>query len=352
MPALNRVSVHLVCGPLGSGKTTLLRQLLQQRPAGETWALLINEWGEVGIDGPLLRSQDDGLAVREISGGCICCSSGPQLQLALRRLLSTHPQRLLIEPSGLASPARLIDMLRQPEFAGQVHLGPVITLVDLRRLPPPADDDLLQEQLQLADIVLGSHADQASPEQLHGFAQWAAQLWPGPLHCQPLAHGTLPLHWLDQPTLASPTPAATDAAIAIQPARHALHRRTSRAGRRGDWHWQVSRSGALHAGGWIVAPGWRFELGQLRTWLGGLPQWAAQQGGQLRRAKGLLRCGSSWRLFNWVDGQWQDEPVLWRRDSRWEILVEGGAPDWAGLDGQWQSLRLPPTAQTAAADSP
>ncbi|MBO6225763.1 MAG: GTP-binding protein, partial [Psychrobacter sp.] len=106
----------LVTGFLGAGKTTVINQLLASKPVDERWALLINEFGRIGIDGSLLASSQDeaidknSIAIREVSGGCICCTSQLPLQIAISRLLSDHhPQRLIIEPTGLAHPRELID---------------------------------------------------------------------------------------------------------------------------------------------------------------------------------------------------------------------------------------------------
>lgn len=361
--------MHLICGALGTGKTTLIRQLLQQRPAHEQWAVLVNEWGEVGIDGALIADAADDIALREISGGCICCSSGPQLQLALRRLLSTRPQRLLIEPSGLASPARLIDLLRQPEFATQVRLAPVVTLVDGRRLLQ-ADwqkDDLLREQVLLADLLLASRSDQLLEEEKSAFMQQASELWPPPQRIACIAQGQLPLEWLTGSPPAGPAasdiqaaplsgPAAYSPARLRQPAllRHQTRQTTSALGQE-DWHYLTSSSGSgstiIYAAGWIVAPEWSFTLNTLRQWLQELPAWAGQQGSGLLRAKGIWRCGNSWRVFSWSAGQWQEEPLSWRRDSRWELLLQGGQPDWEALDARWRALSQGPTTQTVTADS-
>ena len=90
----------------GTGKTTLLKHLLSQKPAGEVWAVLMNEFGQIGVDQQLLP-QDQGFAVKELLGGCLCCSSQMPMQLALSRLLSeAKPDRLFIEPTGLGHPDR------------------------------------------------------------------------------------------------------------------------------------------------------------------------------------------------------------------------------------------------------
>lgn len=73
-PMLTHIPTHLVAGPLGAGKTSLIRHLLAQRPVGERWAVLINEFGQVGLDAALLETGEDGISLVEVAGGCLCLS--------------------------------------------------------------------------------------------------------------------------------------------------------------------------------------------------------------------------------------------------------------------------------------
>jgi len=105
LSASQAIPVHIISGFLGAGKTTLLKHLLQQKPEQEIWAVLMNEFGQIGVDQQLLP-QDQGYAVKELLGGCLCCSSQLPMQIALSRLLSeVKPDRLFIEPTGLGIPA-------------------------------------------------------------------------------------------------------------------------------------------------------------------------------------------------------------------------------------------------------
>ena len=84
---LQNIPTHVIAGPLGAGKTSLIRHLLTCKPADERWAVLINEFGLVGIDAALLATADDGIAIGEIAGGCLCCVNGAPFQIGLARLL-------------------------------------------------------------------------------------------------------------------------------------------------------------------------------------------------------------------------------------------------------------------------
>ena len=140
---LQNIPCTLVTGFLGSGKTTLINQLIATKPTDECWALLINEFGRIGIDAALLASSQatesakNDIAIREVSGGCICCicciccSSQLPLQIALSRLLSDHhPKRLLIEPTGLSHPRELIKQLSAPHWQTALKMQAVITVLN------------------------------------------------------------------------------------------------------------------------------------------------------------------------------------------------------------------------------
>ena len=87
---LTHIPTHLIAGPLGAGKTSLIRHLLAQRPAHERWAVLINEFGQIGLDAALLTRNDDGIAIAEVAGGCVCCVNGAPSRLALAGFCARH----------------------------------------------------------------------------------------------------------------------------------------------------------------------------------------------------------------------------------------------------------------------
>src|ERR1700761_164144 len=103
MTERTRIPTNLITGFLGVGKTTAIRHLIDQKPVGERWAVLVNEFGEVGIDGAIIESAGGtDVAVSEIAGGCFCCSSEAPIEFSLMELIrQTSPNRVLIEPTGL-----------------------------------------------------------------------------------------------------------------------------------------------------------------------------------------------------------------------------------------------------------
>jgi G3E family GTPase len=128
---LQNIPTHVIAGPLGAGKTTLIRHLLAQRPAHERWAVLINEFGLVGLDAALLATADDGIAIGEVAGGCLCCVNGAPFQVGLGRLLrKAKPHRVFIEPSGLGHPLRILEQLQGAPWRGVLAVQPLVMVLD------------------------------------------------------------------------------------------------------------------------------------------------------------------------------------------------------------------------------
>lgn len=159
------VAVNLVTGFLGAGKTTLIRSVLARRPPGERWAVLVNEFGELGVDGALLTQ--DGVYVKEVPGGCLCCANGVPFRIALNLLLrQARPQRLLIEPTGLGHPLQLLAQLEAPEYHGVLDLRGTLCVID----PLAARDERVRgsevfaQQVASADLFVLNHADRAGEE--------------------------------------------------------------------------------------------------------------------------------------------------------------------------------------------
>ena len=175
----------LVTGFLGAGKTTVINQLLATKPNDERWALLINEFGRIGIDGALLASSQDNdleqqnIAMREVSGGCICCTSQLPLQIAISRLLNDHhPQRLLIEPTGLAHPRELILQLSAPHWQTALQMNAVITVLSGEQWQQIKyrDHDGFQAHVRDADVLIVNRYDQLSSSEKHTLIEWIATL--------------------------------------------------------------------------------------------------------------------------------------------------------------------------------
>jgi G3E family GTPase len=164
-----RIPVHLISGFLGSGKTTLLQRLLNHCLAtGRKPAVMMNEYGEVNIDSELLRGQ--GYAVREMTNGCICCTIGGTLGLALQEVVALKPEVIFIEATGLADPLELIDQLTKEDVLPFVRLASLIAVLDPVNFAYLAEEvhSGIRQQTELADFVLINKRDLADEHTLKG----------------------------------------------------------------------------------------------------------------------------------------------------------------------------------------
>lgn len=162
-----RIPVTAVTGFLGSGKTTLIRELLR-RPEGANTAVVINEYGEVGIDDALLRASSDATVL--LGNGCLCCTVRTDLQESLRTLFADRARgavpsfrRVIIETSGLADPAPLLQTFASDRALGEeFHLQALVTVVDA--VSGAGNLDRMVEarhQVALADRILITKTDRA-----------------------------------------------------------------------------------------------------------------------------------------------------------------------------------------------
>ncbi|USD67892.1 GTP-binding protein [Vibrio sp. SCSIO 43136] len=162
---IEAVPTNIITGFLGVGKTTAILNLMKAKPAGERWAVLVNEFGEIGVDGSLVKGQSSGeqqVFVREVPGGCMCCTAGVPMQIALNQLLTeAKPDRLLIEPTGLGHPKEVLEVLSSEHYRSVLSLQKNITLVDARNLSDSryTSHDTFNQQIAIADTVIGNKTD-------------------------------------------------------------------------------------------------------------------------------------------------------------------------------------------------
>lgn len=161
--AIEPIAVTIVSGFLGSGKSTLLSTWLQDFPPGDT-AAIVNERGDIGIDGELLADKVGRL--QEITGRCVCCSGQAELIAALTQLAQSAdpPKRIFVETSGAASPAGVLRGVAAPALRDALRVDGVVAVADASRLDANLKFDLAAEQLGFADVVVLSHVDRLSSE--------------------------------------------------------------------------------------------------------------------------------------------------------------------------------------------
>ena len=162
---LKQIPTNIITGFLGVGKTSSILHLLKHKPDNERWAVLVNEFGEIGIDGSLIQgqySENSGIFIEEVPGGCMCCAAGLPMQVALNQLLSkAKPDRLLIEPTGLGHPVEIIQILSDKFYQQLLKVEKILTLVDARNLTDPryTEHDTFNQQISIADVVIGNKHD-------------------------------------------------------------------------------------------------------------------------------------------------------------------------------------------------
>ncbi|TDY02937.1 CobW family GTP-binding protein [Thiohalophilus thiocyanatoxydans] len=313
---IRHIPTNVITGFLGVGKTTAVLHLLKHKPATERWAVLVNEFGQIGIDGQIL--EQDGVAIKELPGGCMCCAAGVSVQVGINALLAnSRPDRLLIEPTGIGHPKQIIKQLTQPPFDQTLAMRACITLIDPRHLDNPRyrENEYYREQLDIADVLVANKVDQCDDAQLAAFAQLVETRQPGA--SGQVSHGQLQLAWLDLPHARR-----QDSGRSLVHARAAPEAGTQietvqlEAGE--SWRRLENRSGEFAGCGWLFAEQLRFDYPKINSLLTAM---------SAERIKASLRTDQGDYLFNSIEGDMQVSPRETPPQNRIEIIMQGD-PDW------------------------
>jgi len=162
---------HVITGFLGVGKTTTLEHLIKQKPNNEKWAVLLNEFGETGLDALMLASPD--VVIKQVPGGCLCCVTQMPFQVMLNQLIRfDDPDRIFIEPSGLGHPDEIVKILKQDQYKKLLDVQPVVTLIDPRHLNNSRHrgHEIYTRQLAVADVFVANKMDLAGDEDKQAFS--------------------------------------------------------------------------------------------------------------------------------------------------------------------------------------
>ena len=195
---LANIPTNIIMGFLGVGKTTAILDLLKQKPKNENWAVLVNEFGKIGIDGAIFSAA--GATVKEISGGCLCCAAALPFQVSINRLLKdVRPDRLLIEPTGLGHPKKVLDMLVSDSFKDVLDIRASICLVDPEKLKDSryTTHENFIDQIALSDVLVANKMDLADSAASDLFYHWAKQSSPNKSVTAQTTQGHLDIAWLD-----------------------------------------------------------------------------------------------------------------------------------------------------------
>jgi G3E family GTPase len=171
--------LSLLFGFLGSGKTTLARRILERRTKSRKMAVIVNEFGDVGIDGAIL--QGDAVDVVELTSGCLCCTlKGPLLSAIEELAERVKPHQIVVEATGVAEPEEMIETFSDSSFRGRYDIGPLVTVVDAANYGKLQDilGDFYSDQIAHSDIVVLNKIDLCSAAHLQVVQQEVERLNP------------------------------------------------------------------------------------------------------------------------------------------------------------------------------
>ncbi len=299
---LLQIPTNLIMGFLGVGKTTAILNLLEQKPENEKWAVLVNEFGKVGIDGAIFEMA--GATVKEIAGGCLCCAVGLPFKVSINRLLKDiRPDRLIIEPTGLGHPKKVLEMLENRYFRDVLDLKATICLVDPNNLFDKRyqNNKNFIDQMALADILIANKTDLADAKTLSLFDEQAQKHKPAKTLIAHTTHGQLGISWLDLPR--------TNERHASFPDAH--RHQVFVAGESND-KTLTNKADGFQSFGYVFSEHTRFDYQRLMDLLAKL---------EAVRIKGLLFTDDGWFIIHGVDGVINCKPSSPAPSSKLEIIA-------------------------------
>ncbi len=171
--------IDIISGFLGAGKTTFIKKMLEEAFKGEQIVLIENEFGEVGIDGGFLK--DSGIEITEMNSGCICCSLVGDFATNLNEVITKyHPDRILIEPSGVGKLSDVMKSVIDIEKEQDVKLNALVTVVNALKASKQmkAFGEFFNNQIEHATTIVLSRSQNATPEQLEACVKQMQELNP------------------------------------------------------------------------------------------------------------------------------------------------------------------------------
>ena len=171
--------IDIISGFLGAGKTTLIKKLLSDALKGQQVVLIENEFGEIGIDGGFLK--DAGIEIREMNSGCICCSLVGDFGKALKEVITKyHPDRIIIEPSGVGKLSDVIKAVSGVEKEAGAALNSATTVVDVLKCKMYLRNfgEFFENQVKSAGTIILSRTDKANAEKIEAAVKMLRELNP------------------------------------------------------------------------------------------------------------------------------------------------------------------------------
>jgi len=164
---MSDLRINLLFGFLGSGKTTLVRRILGERGGERPMAVIVNEFGEVGVDGEVIAGNSVNLV--ELTSGCLCCTLRGSLMSAVEELREKAAvEQIVVEATGVASPGDMLEDLNDSKLAHELDIGPLVTVIDAPKFTRLQQmlGEFYEEQVENADVLVLNKIDLATPEEL------------------------------------------------------------------------------------------------------------------------------------------------------------------------------------------
>jgi G3E family GTPase len=345
---IQNTACHLVMGFLGAGKTSFINACIASLQQGQKWAILVNEVGQIGIDEALYQTDDESpLAIRQVSGGCICCTSQLPLQIALARLLAdNHPDRLWIEPTGMAHPQELLSQLAEPHWQTALSLKSAVSILNAKQWQQPRyrDHDGYQAHVRFCDVVVVNRFNDLTQSEIADLTAWlnamnpsATILWQAGNRFEDAFASEL------QAILAKPSQVLSQRqhyrqVSLVTRGTSMLNRGINTAASEPEntnpelpfrYHDQQANYQVM---GWRLPPDWQVDMIALMDWLMALPNW--------QRIKSVVNTNQNWQTLNFTPDSLDilaSEPQV---DNRIEIIFLDNTLvlDFAALDSALMAL--------------
>ncbi len=321
------IPTHIISGFLGAGKTTVLQHLLSQKPEHEIWAVLMNEFGQIGIDQQLMP-QSNGFAIQELLGGCLCCSSQLPMQIALSRLISENKiDRLFIEPTGLGHPAQLLEQLTEPHWLQHLSMRSLVTVIDGSRLHDSdwSQQNLYQDQLKAAQVVVISHQDKMTEGDIFALETLKKEYEAYQQKWILTSQGNLSIIEVDQ--------IYTGKKRLIQPLLKIQKNLTANEQpviKQLPYHYVESAQGYSVAG-WKLPKSWTFNFYDVLDLLCEQKDWL--------RIKAVFNTNEGWKSFNFNPNQFNYQTAQEGIDNRIEIIYQNER-EWLSFEEQLFQCRI------------
>jgi G3E family GTPase len=327
------IPCHLILGPLGVGKTTAILDLIQRHAGWERMAVLVNDFGPIGLDGAIL--DDSGATVPgaapnvvTIPGGCICCSAAEGLVSGFRKISKVPKMtRLIIEPSGIADPGEVVDMVRSLCQEYGYELRPAIGMIDLRDLEEVMGSrmPLYRRLVEAADILVANRSDLTTSEKAKTFLKWTGEMYPPKVNAVVTHHGMLPDQLFELPMAQTPRKASL-ARLPVMPGLLAKHE---------HGHVITQTAGGFVLDAEVVFDAEKMDQKVLEILRVGF------MGKKVLRFKAVMHTDKGWKLYEIARGDVFTRATAYRRDSRADWIAEEGEWNQEAFKQWWmEALRL------------